>query len=256
MCWILYRSWTLCWSTWKRFKLWESLCENNNFNAILELDVELQDILQELKKLHNVYSLPEGDLAHLLNDRKKEKESKVLSETESPQRGTQSRNAPSPTPQPQPAQTDKAWRPPPAKLLHHHGEALLTSFGRQTQRPQRRIRFAPPTTSETLTPPRRGAFDCVRSAHSAPAKTDQIRPSTTTSETSTPRKYALNFDRHWDWSHLRASLMRHTHTRQRDRRRDRWSYSVEIKDKRTTSQEGTNKAMWQVMCDHQYDHRR
>jgi hypothetical protein len=33
------------------------------FQAILELGVELQDILQEIKKLHNAYPLPEGDLA-------------------------------------------------------------------------------------------------------------------------------------------------------------------------------------------------
>jgi hypothetical protein len=31
--------------------------------AILELGVELQDILQEIKKLHNDYPLPKGDLA-------------------------------------------------------------------------------------------------------------------------------------------------------------------------------------------------
>jgi hypothetical protein len=33
------------------------------FQAILELGVELQDILQEIKKLHNAYPLPEGDVA-------------------------------------------------------------------------------------------------------------------------------------------------------------------------------------------------
>jgi hypothetical protein len=33
------------------------------FQAILVLGVELQDILQEIKKLHNAYPLPEGDLA-------------------------------------------------------------------------------------------------------------------------------------------------------------------------------------------------
>jgi hypothetical protein len=33
------------------------------FQAILELGVELQDILQEIKKLHIAYPLPEGDLA-------------------------------------------------------------------------------------------------------------------------------------------------------------------------------------------------
>jgi hypothetical protein len=33
------------------------------FQAILELGVELQDILQEIKKLHNAYSLSEGDVA-------------------------------------------------------------------------------------------------------------------------------------------------------------------------------------------------
>jgi hypothetical protein len=32
------------------------------FQAILELGVELQDILQEIKKLHNAYPLPEGDV--------------------------------------------------------------------------------------------------------------------------------------------------------------------------------------------------
>jgi hypothetical protein len=32
------------------------------FQAILELGVELQDILQEIQKLHNAYPLPEGDL--------------------------------------------------------------------------------------------------------------------------------------------------------------------------------------------------
>jgi hypothetical protein len=37
--------------------------------------------------------------------------------------------------------------PPPAKLLHH-GETSLTSSGRQTQRPQRWIRFTPPTTTK------------------------------------------------------------------------------------------------------------
>jgi hypothetical protein len=33
------------------------------FQAILELGVEIQDILQEIKKLHNAYPLPEGDVA-------------------------------------------------------------------------------------------------------------------------------------------------------------------------------------------------
>jgi hypothetical protein len=33
------------------------------FQSILELGVELQDILKEIKKLHNAYPLPEGDLA-------------------------------------------------------------------------------------------------------------------------------------------------------------------------------------------------
>jgi hypothetical protein len=33
------------------------------FQAILELGVELHDILQEIKKLHNAYPLPEGDVA-------------------------------------------------------------------------------------------------------------------------------------------------------------------------------------------------
>jgi hypothetical protein len=33
------------------------------FQTILELGVELQAILQEIKKLHNAYPLPEGDLA-------------------------------------------------------------------------------------------------------------------------------------------------------------------------------------------------
>jgi hypothetical protein len=33
------------------------------FQAIIELGVELQDILQEIKKLHSAYPLPEGDVA-------------------------------------------------------------------------------------------------------------------------------------------------------------------------------------------------
>jgi hypothetical protein len=40
----------------------DSLLEQQ-FQAILELGVELQDILQEIKKLHNAYLLPEGDVA-------------------------------------------------------------------------------------------------------------------------------------------------------------------------------------------------
>jgi hypothetical protein len=40
----------------------ESLREQQ-FQAILELGVELQDILREIKKLHNAYPLPEGNLA-------------------------------------------------------------------------------------------------------------------------------------------------------------------------------------------------
>jgi hypothetical protein len=44
--------------------------------------------------------------------------------------------------------------PPRPAQPNHHGEALLTAFGRQTQRPQRRIRFTPhhqrnPTTTES-----------------------------------------------------------------------------------------------------------
>jgi hypothetical protein len=66
----------------------ESLREQQ-FQAILELGVELQDILQEIKKLHNADPLPEGDLASpveivanpMTGRRKKENESKVLSET-------------------------------------------------------------------------------------------------------------------------------------------------------------------------------
>jgi hypothetical protein len=134
----------------------------------------------QTQRLQNVYSLPEGDLAtpvksaaNPMTGRKKMK-AKYYPKPSPPQLDPQSRNAPSPNPQPQPAQTDKAWHPSPAKPLHH-GEALLTAFGRQTQCPQRRIRFAHPITSETQ-PPRRAAFDFVRSADSAPAKTDQIRP--------------------------------------------------------------------------------
>jgi hypothetical protein len=40
----------------------ESLREQQ-FQAILELGVELQGILREIKKLHNAYPLPEGNLA-------------------------------------------------------------------------------------------------------------------------------------------------------------------------------------------------
>jgi hypothetical protein len=40
----------------------ESLREQQ-FQAILELGVELQDILREIKKLHNAYPLPERNLA-------------------------------------------------------------------------------------------------------------------------------------------------------------------------------------------------
>jgi hypothetical protein len=40
----------------------ESLREQQ-FQAILELGVELQDILREIKKLHNAYPPPEGNLA-------------------------------------------------------------------------------------------------------------------------------------------------------------------------------------------------
>jgi hypothetical protein len=40
----------------------DSLREHQ-FQAIFELGVELQDILQEIKKLHNAYPLPEGDVA-------------------------------------------------------------------------------------------------------------------------------------------------------------------------------------------------
>jgi hypothetical protein len=43
------------------------------------------------------------------------------------------------------APKDGSDSPPPSPAkLNHHGELLLTSFGQQTQRPQRRIRFAPP----------------------------------------------------------------------------------------------------------------
>jgi hypothetical protein len=81
----------------------ESLLEQQ-FQAILELGVELQDILQELKKLQNVYSLPEGDLAtpvksaaNPMTGRKKMK-AKYYPKLSPPQLDPQSRNAPSPTP--------------------------------------------------------------------------------------------------------------------------------------------------------------
>jgi hypothetical protein len=95
----------------------ESLREQQH-QAILELGVELQDILQEIKRLHNADPLPEGDLAtpvesvaNPVTGRKKMK-AKYCPKLSQPQLDPQSRNAPSPTRQPQPAQTDKAWRPP------------------------------------------------------------------------------------------------------------------------------------------------
>jgi hypothetical protein len=92
----------------------ESLREQQ-LQAILELGVELQDILlQEFKKLHNVYPLPEGDLATPVKSaanpmtRRKKMKAKYYPKLSPPQLDPQSRNAPSPSPRPQPAQTDKA----------------------------------------------------------------------------------------------------------------------------------------------------
>jgi hypothetical protein len=47
---------------WEQIETGETLREQQ-FQAILDLGAELQDILQEIKKLHNAYPLPEGDLA-------------------------------------------------------------------------------------------------------------------------------------------------------------------------------------------------
>jgi hypothetical protein len=44
----------------------ESL-QKQQFQAILELGLELQAILQEIKKLHNVYPCPRETWLHLLN---------------------------------------------------------------------------------------------------------------------------------------------------------------------------------------------
>jgi hypothetical protein len=45
----------------EHMEMLQSMSEQQ-FQAILELGVELQDILQEIKKLHNAYPLPEGDV--------------------------------------------------------------------------------------------------------------------------------------------------------------------------------------------------
>jgi hypothetical protein len=49
-------------AVWEQIETGETLREQQ-FQAILDLGAELQDILQEIKKLHNAYPLPEGDLA-------------------------------------------------------------------------------------------------------------------------------------------------------------------------------------------------
>jgi hypothetical protein len=103
----------------------------------------------QTQRLQKVYSLPEGDLAtpvksaaNPMTGRKKIK-AKYYQKPSPSQLDPQSRNAPrAPPPNLSLHRRIRRGTPPPAKLLHH-GEALI-SFGRQTQHPQRRIRFVPP----------------------------------------------------------------------------------------------------------------
>jgi hypothetical protein len=172
----------------------ESLREQQ-FQAILELGVESQDILQEITKLHNADPLPKEDLAtpvesvaNPMTGRKKMK-AKYYPKLSPPQLDPQSRNAPRPTPQPQPAQTDKAWHPHTSETLTPRRGAFDCVWSADSA-PTKTDQIRPPITSAN--PTRRAAFDFVRSAYSAPAKTDQIRP-TTTSKILTPRRDAFDF---------------------------------------------------------------
>jgi hypothetical protein len=51
-------------AVWEKIETLQTMREalrEQQFQAIIEVGVELQDILQEFKKLHNAYPLPEGD---------------------------------------------------------------------------------------------------------------------------------------------------------------------------------------------------
>jgi hypothetical protein len=156
----------------------------------------------QTQRLQNVYSLPKGNLAtpvksaaNPMTGRKKMK-AKCYPKPSPPQLDPQSRNAPSPAPQPQPAQTDKAWHPPPTSETPTPRRGAVDCVRSADSAPAKTDQIRPPITSETPTP-WRAAFDFVRSADSAPAKTDQIRPPTT-SETPTPRRAAFDFVRSAD----------------------------------------------------------